>query len=63
MTDDMPPRIWAWGAETLGEWDVDPSEGTEYVRADLFAAVKFDRDRLRAEVDILRNRFKPETGQ
>ena len=30
----------------------------EYVRADIFAAMKIDRDRMRAEVDILRNRFK-----
>ena len=34
----LPDRVWAWGSELMGEWDLDPTGGTEYIRADIHAA-------------------------
>jgi len=59
MTDytdlKLPDRVWAWGSELMGEWDLDPTGGTEYIRADIhavaIAALEATLDHWRKEWD------------
>lgn len=57
---NLPERIkaWPWNNHTYaGQWHVNGrGETTEYVRADLFDAVKAERDALTAENAALKER-------
>ena len=60
---DAPERIWtidgANGYVERGEWGTEYSETTDikYVRADLYAALEVERDRMRERVVCLLHRI------
>ncbi len=72
MSDKMtgaPERLWAddggwhWSSEGLANSAVEPDEVlTEYVRADLFAAMTAERDALRAALKSIERKSGPGWG-